>query len=537
VLINKTAIFTILALCGITSCGGSSNSPSTTTVVSDDIPVSEEFVDVAGVWTVSSQGSEQPYTVIRGNGSGADYTYTQGCYKRVNFTISTAGQDNYLFNYANGSVVTIGMRPNNGNLALTTNGATGNLSPASVTESGIAPLCESVSNTEVSDTVNNGSFIVNAQNGALTTGSRGCSSQISQSRINTPTRLVNTGSLCDYRLDSLVTVTSDLSIDPGVGIRVYANGGFTIDGGRIIADGTAENPIVMDGSSHTPGHWWGVRIVEGGDSLFDHFHITDAGRQCVSRFCPSAALSSRNANISITNSSFSNSSVNGVDFDDGVIKAFSNNRFFSNGWAGIVIIPEATPALDPDSDYSGGAYPNGIPMPYITAGGHSQSQTYRWRKLSTPYYIGDELIHEQGQWLIDPGVEIVMNNMARISLSYGAYIEARGTAQEPITISGKVERPGYWGYISMRDTGTLVHLFEHIVIKDFGNTELITSKNSALNLDNASIALNEVTIKDGIGNGISCDFTRLNDSYVRLYSNVTATNITGTLVESDCSSF
>jgi len=194
--------------------------------------------------------------------------------------------------------------------------------------------------------------------------------------------------------------------------------------------------------------------------------------------------------------------------------------------------------IDAASDYSGGELPNSIPMLSVFSGEHTKGQVYRWKKLSVPYYIGRYFTPSGGRWKIDPGVEIVMGSEAWLTVEGNAVVEAIGTAADPIIIRGRQRQAGYWDGIEF-DQSPHNNRFEHVNISDFGNTNNLSSTYAAINMYESKLALNEVTISNGLGRGIRCDDTTLwhDGSFVRFEANVFITDITGTRVDQRCQSF
>ncbi len=370
-----------------------------------------------------------------------------------------------------------------------------------------------------------------------TTGDGPCAKIINED-ITKPTRLVNSDKVCDYKLSGNIEVSSDLTIDPGVGIRVEADGSISVTGGRIIANGTAENPIVMDGLTHTPGYWKGMQFWKGRESSFNHFHMADAGQVCPRAVCPDVALRVDNVSLSFTNSSVSNSYVYGMRINDTVdLLAFSNNRFFNNQRAGLSVHPEHIPMMDVATDYSGGKFPNATPMLDVLSGEQTQGKVYRWKKLTAPYHIAGSFRPTGGRWKIDPGVEIVMDVEAWISIEGNAVVEAIGTANDPIVFRGEQRKAGYWSGLQL-NKATKQNTFEHVKISDFGNTKSLASKRSAFYLNDSRLSLKDVIIDNGKGSGIRCAESTLfkDGSFVKIHGNVFITNISGIQMESSCKS-
>ena len=374
---------------------------------------------------------------------------------------------------------------------------------------------------------------------SLSSGSDRCTKTLA-GRIRNKTLLKNSSAVCDYLLTGTLFVSSELIIEPGVTIRAAANVAIHVDEGSIIARGSATDPIVIDGTENTAGFWGGIEFFGGAASIFDHFHLMDAGQACFRKFCRDAGFRVNDVEVSITNSSVSNSAYGGMDIGSKVsLTAFSNNRFFGNRESGLCLHPELIPMLDVDSDYSGGAQPNGLPMVEVNGGGHSRGQVYQWKRLPTPYYIAEYLDPGGGLWKIDPGVEIVMSRDSWIHVKGNAVMEAIGTNQDPITIRGESSVSGYWDGIKLTDS-TGVNTFKQVRVSDFGSVKNLAPNKAAFNVHESKLALEDVIISNGTGDGVRCNenLDYFHDGgFLRLGTNVKAMGITGVGVGSHCQKF
>ena len=116
-------------------------------------------------------------------------------------------------------------------------------------------------------------------------------------------------------------------------------------------------------------------------------------------------------------------------------------------------------------------------------------------------------------------------------------MEANGTAADPVVIRGLNRTPGYWNGIELDHTNSAG--FTHTVVTDFGSTEPLSPLGAAFNLLESFLILDNVTISNGIGDGIKCDNPSIFDdgSFIRFISNVQITGITGVMVEPECNNF
>jgi hypothetical protein len=109
---------------------------------------------------------------------------------------------------------------------------------------------------------------------------------------------INTATTWDachiYHITAQVVVKATLTIEPGTIIKLDDNQTITVTDGKIIADGTAENPIVftswkddtqggdnnLDGSATTPqaGDWKQINLTHSSDNTFNHCKIMYGGK-------------------------------------------------------------------------------------------------------------------------------------------------------------------------------------------------------------------------------------------------------------------
>ncbi|MBX2840022.1 MAG: hypothetical protein KTR35_24410 [Gammaproteobacteria bacterium] len=339
-------------------------------------------------------------------------------------------------------------------------------------------------------------------------GSGGCTYVLSED-ISSPTTLVNTASYCDYELDGWVEVRSVLNIEPGVVVQAKADARIVVDGGEVQADGTAQNRIVFEGLSHVSGYWRGIDIIGGRASVFDHVDVKDAGQVCHISFCPDAGFIIDDISISITNTTVSNSYVHGMSiFDDVNLTAFSNNRFFGNVWAGLVIEAELVPILDSDSDYLGVGDENGQPFVRISSGRQERGEVFRWKSLNAPYFIGSYFYVEGGILYLEPGVEIVFGEDAWLNVEGNGVIQSMGTEGSPNLFRGLVEQPGYWDGIELYDSPWPENTFSYTTISHTGSLENLSSTYAALRLEESQVTLIRSRFVDNDQWGIWCNEDR-----------------------------
>jgi hypothetical protein len=78
--------------------------------------------------------------------------------------------------------------------------------------------------------------------------------------VTVPSRLANGPADCDYLLKGFVSIKSLLVIEPGVVVKADKDAVVWIEGGDLIAVGTAANRITLQGFSPLQGYWDGINI-------------------------------------------------------------------------------------------------------------------------------------------------------------------------------------------------------------------------------------------------------------------------------------
>lgn len=336
--------------------------------------------------------------------------------------------------------------------------------------------------------------------------------------ITVPTTLSDTPKLCDYLLEGYVEISSTLTIEPGVVIRAKQDADLAVDGGQLIAVGTAERRIVMEGLNHIAGYWDGIRFFEGRESQFEYFDLKDAGQVCTIMWCPDAALVLDDVTVSFVHSTVSNSYVHGLHMTgDVLLTKFENNRFYANTWAGIVIDGNYAPLLDAASDYSGGAEPNGTPYVLVASGSQEKGEKFRWKKLNTGYLIASYFNVEGGTLILEPGVEMVFGEEAWMWVKGNGVLSAIGTAADPIVFRGNKQEAGYWDGITFDDSPWEENRLEHVEIRHSGNVESLVNAWGAVRLEyDARVHISNSVIADNAKYGIACSDPAYDDNTLEL---------------------
>lgn len=335
---------------------------------------------------------------------------------------------------------------------------------------------------------------------------------VQASSVSVATTWSNTSSACDYEVSGSITVSNGpLVIEPGVSVRFDQDASIRFsDGGSLFAVGTPGERITFEGASAVRGFgkglFFGSGSFESRIEYADLRYLGKLGEVVVDSRIQNGAISGfLGGELILKNTTVMGSSHFGAELNAGrlVLKEFANNRFYSNGYAGVQVSPESVGKLDAASDYLGtktaGAQPNGVPV-ILVAIGDDLSGTVLWPNVGAPYGV-QTLYMEGGDHVIAPGAEFVFGEEGLFHLEYGT-ITAVGTPQQPIVFRGLEAIPGWWEDIQLHDGG--VSTFEYVEVRDAGFQDFeadrsITVWDSGFNIDNSLIS-------NGSGVGIACIF-------------------------------
>lgn len=292
----------------------------------------------------------------------------------------------------------------------------------------------------------------------------------------------------DYEVSCLIIVqkAAILTIEPGVRIKFTGAGSGLLmqDDGGLSAIGTADNPIILEGSTRTKGDWSGVIIRANNPSTtFQYVTFKDAGAGTAVSALDKAGLvlqtsTAGNNSISrVTNCRFENNKGNGLMAQyEVVVNSFYGNYFANNELAPIKIDAFNLNMLDNTNTY----VDNG--QNYIDVyKGHATNgyqNNIKANKIVLPYRVAanQKLMLKAGEFNIEPGAVFEMGANSEITIydaaSSSAKITANGTLLEPIIFKGVEDLTGYWKGISI---GTnLTNQLSYCTIKNAGSAAITT---------------------------------------------------------------
>jgi len=265
---------------------------------------------------------------------------------------------------------------------------------------------------------------------------------IVNANITTDTTWTLAGS--PYNVTSSITVIAGaiLTIEPGVEVRFNQSTHVQVNG-RIVAVGTAAQPILFTGTTAQAGWWYGLSFngttgnpltgsvldfvtVEyggkGGYANINLFYATVDIRHSTIRHSATDGLAATAQGVAnISDSTFTGNAGYPIEFGDGSVKpALSNLTVNGNGTDAIAL------------------------------GGGTISGEYTWRALGVPYVLDSIIVGADATLTIEAGVEVRFNQ-SRELVVHGKLL-AVGTAAQPIRFTGTTGQAGWWYGISFSGT-------------------------------------------------------------------------------------
>jgi len=275
-----------------------------------------------------------------------------------------------------------------------------------------------------------------------------------------------------YRIDDTLAVEGTLVLQPGATLAFEARSALAVDGGRLRAEGSGGDRITFTGANKQPGIWRGILI--DGDS-------TEASvlRACLVEFGGGGGLSGadRPANVSVVGGAVSIDDCR-IRASDGygitvreraTLESFENNEIRANGSGAAYLRLPAAREMSASTTYSG----NEDDFVDVVAGeGIPAGQVHAWDGLDVPYRVDGDLV-VRGRLEFSPGTTVAMSRNAGIEVRSGGVLNAVGTADRTITITGATEEIGFWRGINLGNTANRDNEFRYCRIRYGGGRRFV----------------------------------------------------------------
>ncbi len=318
----------------------------------------------------------------------------------------------------------------------------------------------------------------------------------------------------DYIVECWARVEGSLSIEPGVVIAFENHAGFYVDLDNKVFEirGTAEEPVVLTGTSQQKGYWRGIYLTEAHNpnNIIEHAVIEYAGSQAHKSTSPvyEGSLALRGVSsttpmaLTLDHVEIRNGGSFGLDYhgiQTNASVSVSNLVITGNEGVPVKVSAEMAHIFDNTSSYSG----NASDFLNITASNHLiKDKEVTWQKLDVPYLVdGRVLITTNGHLTIDEGVEMQFKSGAYLQTSSGYATNApslkiQGSASNPVHL--KAHNGANWGGIYYGFTQEN-NIIDHAIIEnakgDFPIGNLQNSGAIYMHAD-PKLAVSNTTFKD-----------------------------------------
>ncbi|MBN2088079.1 hypothetical protein JW964_00615, partial [candidate division KSB1 bacterium] len=258
-----------------------------------------------------------------------------------------------------------------------------------------------------------------------------------------------------WRTNQIHVVTQDvildnclLTIEAGTRIEFLPNTSLQISTNAAVhAVGTEKDSIIFTANDLPRGAWKNVRFgFDCLDSLCQFaFCILESGGIGDSL---AAMIVCEDAAPSFENCSIRKSVTNGISLlGESRFKKFQQNKVCNNQLAQLLLPAKAISSLNSTSQFSGNQGASVIRV--VRNGEVTQSGT--WSPLDVPYRFDVDVRIMEAQLTIKPGVQMEFEIGKSFEVGYKAKLISKGEINLPIKFNGKLNQPGYWEGVLLRN--------------------------------------------------------------------------------------
>lgn len=262
-----------------------------------------------------------------------------------------------------------------------------------------------------------------------------------------------------------------LTIEPGVVIEVTDEQFIEVqENGTLVAEGTADLPIVFTGVTREPGAWAGLLL--SGEASLEHVTVEYAGSYDLtnSNYDDPANVVVTGGTLQMSNSTIRNSSGYGIFANVGVqVPVFDDNTITANALGAISTDAPLAHYFDGNNDYSG----NDVDKVFVNARYGEVVGDVTWEAINVPFVV-EKGVSDQPLFVGDgnsltlaPGVTVQFEEDVALAIR-GGHLFSEGTEQQQITIRNVPGKPNFGGIVIDDGGGT----FAYTTITNGGSEEL-----------------------------------------------------------------
>jgi len=354
-----------------------------------------------------------------------------------------------------------------------------------------------------------------------------------------------------YLITSRIKVSNNarFEIQPNTILLFQSGTGLTIDGGNLIANGTAREPIYFTSDIALPGAWVGIKIKNRNmfPQSLNYVVIEYAGVDGFDNHAASFAVAHQpgqevfnKGKLTFNNNVIRNSGSKYAFYSDiySNMETLENNTIYNNTAYPIHITPDDITLISESNRFEYQGFSNDVNKIYINESRlgnlegiqNQQAQSINWKNLGIPYLIQDGITLSNSHLTIDPGTEIQFASGADLVITANSSIALEGTAEDRILLTGEDKTPGYWGGVLILGSSSFKNKIHYTTIEYGGDLSVQTNNKAGLNiLESAKLSLINSSITHSSGFGIFVE----RDAQITFSNNLITQNLIAGRIYSD----
>ncbi|MBU1413878.1 hypothetical protein KKC22_20375 [Myxococcota bacterium] len=271
----------------------------------------------------------------------------------------------------------------------------------------------------------------------------------------------------------VITDGVTITMEPGTQITFAQDTGLDFAGtASLVAVGTAAKPILLTGAQKQRGAWIGVHFDAATSSAnrMDYVTVEYAGSTTAENDPDAAAVKltsdSSPVRLSLSHCTLRESQGWGLWVEGGTeLPTFAANTLTANTLGAVNLDSALVQLLDDASSYAGNTQDR------VLVRANQVGQNVTWPALDAPYYLEGSLMVES-VWTLSPGTTMIMGPAAQITIAGDeAAMNAVGTTEEPIVITGHEATAGAWDAIVFDTTNNASNVLEYVTLEYGGGGE------------------------------------------------------------------
>ena len=273
-----------------------------------------------------------------------------------------------------------------------------------------------------------------------------------------------------YQLKGTAKVGGSAQLEIGAGTNVIANEGASLlvaDSASLFIQGSSELPAVVKGAEEEPGYWQGMSLL--GSSVLHRVEHAEIGH-----------------------------AYNALSLVAGTMGTFGNTVFHDNAGAAISLPMHNAETLNNTNTFT--ANTRGVEL---TGSSIAVGETVTLPEQSTHYTFASGIVNS-GKLVIEAGADVRMAADVNVLVLSTGSVNAVGTAEKPIMITGLESRPGYWNGLQYVSSASSDNQFEHVILAH-GGGDPARSGNIIVDGLGTAMALRSCVISHSAGHGIVYD--------------------------------